>query len=144
VSDNGDVGIATQYQGDTYQQQPQTLVAWQPYGKALQEITIPQPLTQSIRGYMADIAYDEKNQILAVTAPRGNRITFWDTQRSLLIKEIELPQPSGIQYLVGRQQFIVSSAKGGLFSVSLTNSTPIISTLYTDNNTAWDNHLVIT
>ena len=98
----------------------------------------------SVRSNAISIAYDEKNQILAVTAPRGNRITFWDTQRSLLIKEIELPQPSGIQYLVGRQQFIVSSAKGGLFSVSLTNSTPIISTLYTDNNTAWDNHLVIT
>jgi len=143
VSKRGDAGIATQYQGDTYREQPHTLVAWQPYGKALQEIAIPAPLTQSIRGYMADIAFDEQNQVLAVTAPRGNRLTLWDIEASKLVQEVELSEPSGVQYLAGKQQFIVSGAKGDLTAVHLRHSRVTTQTLFTDTDTAWDNHLVI-
>lgn len=143
VSKRGDVGIATQYQGDTYREQPHTLVAWQPYGKALQEIAIPAPLTQSIRGYMADIAFDEQNQVLAVTAPRGNRLTLWDIEASKLVQEVELSEPSGVQYLAGKQQFIVSGAKGDLTAVQLRHGRVTTQTLFTDADTAWDNHLVI-
>ena len=144
VSAAGDVGVATQYQGDTYREQPQTLVAWQPYGKELQEIAIPAPLTQSIRGYMADIAFDDQNQVLAVTAPRGNRLTLWDTRESKLLQEIELAQPSGIQYVAAQQRFIVSTAKGSLLTIKLDKGQVHVDTLYSDPNTTWDNHLVIT
>ena len=143
VSKQGDVGIATQYQGDTYRQQPTTLVAWQSSGQALQEVPIPQTLAQSIRGYMADIAFDEKNQVLAVTAPRGNLLTLWDIKSSKLLREIKLPEASGVQYLAPQERFIVSSAKGDLFSVKLSDSQATVETLFTDKNTAWDNHLMI-
>lgn len=143
VTKQGDVGIASQYQGDIYRRQPETLVAWQPFGHDLQEFVIPQALTQSIRGYMADIAFDEKNHILAVTAPRGNLLTLWDIESSELLQEIPLPQPSGVQYLASQEQFIVSSAKGDLFSVKLNNSQMVVDTIFKSNNTAWDNHLVI-
>lgn len=92
---------------------------------------------------MADIAFDEKNQVLAVTAPRGNLLTLWDIKSSKLLREIKLPEASGVQYLASQERFIVSSAKGDLFSVKLSDSQATVETLFTDKNTAWDNHLMI-
>ncbi|PID46566.1 MAG: hypothetical protein CSB47_03355 [Proteobacteria bacterium] len=144
VNERGDVGVATQYQGNSHKQPPPCLVAYQRHGQPLKEISIPTTLSHAVRGYMADIAHDPHNEVLIATAPRGNRITLWDTRQFQFIQHIDLPQPSGIQYLADEKYFVISSATGGIYRVDLNVTHPEVQLLYSDRHTAWDNHLVIT
>ena len=143
LSEQGDVGVATQFQGNLYQQQPDSLVAWQAKGGDLTAIPMPNSAIRAVRGYMADVALDTQHRTLAVTAPRGNQVTFWDTQNICIKSTLSLPQPSGIQYLEAQQQFIISSATGDLFSVGHQSDYRQATTLFSNPALHWDNHLII-
>lgn len=138
---SGDVGVATQYQGDIYRQQPQTLVAWQSSGGELKPLTIAPEQIGDFRGYMADLAYADEAGVLAATSSRGNRVTFWDVNTLKFISAQELPEPSGIQYLAEQQVFVVSGAKGALYQVGVPGSAEQVAMLYQPEDTVWDNHL---
>ena len=137
----GDVGVATQYQGDIYRKQPQTLVAWQASGGELDALTIAPEQIGGFRGYMADLAYADEAGVLAVTAPRGNRVTFWDVDSLRFISALELPEPSGIQYLAEQQVFVVSGAQGALYQVGVSGAAEQVAVLHQPEDTVWDNHL---
>lgn len=139
----GDVGIATQYQGDIYRRQPQTLVAWQPFGGELKPLSIDDDKIGDFRGYMADLAYADDAGVLAATSSRGNRVTFWDVTSLEFISALELPEPSGIQYLADKQIFVVSCAKGLLYQVSMSGEVRSAAVLYQSESTVWDNHLLL-
>lgn len=139
----GDVGVATQYQGDIYRQQPQTLVAWQSSGGELQPLAIAHEQIGDFRGYMADLAYADEAGVLAATSSRGNRVTFWDVSTLRFISALELPEPSGIQYLADQQVFVISGAGGALYQVGVPGAAEQVAVLYQPEDTVWDNHLLL-
>lgn len=143
VSDNGDVGVATQFQGDLYRRQPSILAAWQPSGGELEALPIAEQTTKAIRGYMADLAFDPKQNVLAVTAPQGNQLTLWDLQSKQLLSTLAIPEPSGISYLAESECFLVSSAKGGIYEVHASRQKNEISQRLMLSDIAWDNHLLV-
>ena len=142
VTAQGDVGVAAQFKGDIYRQKPQTLAAWQHYDGPLNALEIAGADLEHCRGYMADLAYDPQRQLLAVTSPRGNRVTFWDVKTRRYLYSIEVPEVSAIQFLSQRQQFLASSAKGQLLEIRATKEMAKISTNVTFANVQWDNHLI--
>ncbi|RVU83321.1 DUF1513 domain-containing protein [Leucothrix sargassi] len=142
VSDKGDVGVATQFQGKLSERQPYTLVAWQQSGGDLTPLSIPKALTQSLKGYIADIAYDPIDHVLAVTAPRGNQVLLWDLVSEQLIRQIDVKEPSGISF--HGDTFLISNAKGEVLSLNPRLKSDTLSSLFYDQNIAWDNHLIIT
>lgn len=143
VTTQGDVGVATQWQGNLYRQQPQALVAWQAKDQALQAFHTPPGAIKSMQGYMADLAYDPQNHVLAVTSPRGNQITFWDTDTQQFLQAVALPEPSGIAFMPEQEQFLVSSAQGGIYTFSASRTNFVANPLHQYQDLMWDNHLVI-
>lgn len=141
ISEQGDVGVALQYQGKLYRQQPKALVAWQQAGKDLKALEIDSLSIRAFSGYMADLAYDASRKLLAVTSPRGNHITFWNTDSLSFIHAQALPEPSGIVFDTASREFIVSSAKGGVYRLS-GESDAEVQTVQLDAGLHWDNHMI--
>jgi len=140
VSAAGDVGVALQFQGNLYQRQPRSLVAWQAAGGDLSLL----PMTDAVptfKGYMADLAFDAEQRILAVSSPRGRQVGFWDTQERRFLYAHGLPEPSGISFLLQQQAFLVSDAQGGVHTLRAQAEHVQQHTLYQKNTQQWDNHL---
>lgn len=140
---DGSVGVALQYEGDLYRQQPTSLVAWQPSGGELQLLDISTADVALFNGYMADLAYDPQQQILAVSSPRGNHTSFWSTRERRFLHTHSLPEPSGIAFLPEQQAFLVSDATGSIHRFPSTLQPAPASLLYQFPEQRWDNHLVI-
>ncbi|PIE00169.1 MAG: twin-arginine translocation pathway signal [Thiothrix nivea] len=144
VTAAGDVGVAMQYQGDIYRHQPQTLVAWQQHGGELKALQIAESQISTLRGYMADLAYADDSGVLAVTSPRGNRISFWDVAALEFISALEITEPSGIQYLAQQQAFLVSAADGSLYRIPAhPDRFSAVTTLLQAEDMLWDNHMYL-
>ncbi|CAA6803530.1 MAG: Twin-arginine translocation pathway signal, partial [uncultured Thiotrichaceae bacterium] len=122
--------------------QPQALVAWQFGGGELKSLIAEQETIAGCRGYMADLAYAEEAGLLAVTSPRGNRVTFWDVGTLAFVSALELPEPSGIEYLAAQNAFVVSGAKGGVYQIAVEAELQL-TTLHQLEHTQWDNHLLL-
>lgn len=143
VTAQGDVGVAAQFKGDIYRYKPHTLVAWQNYAGPLEALKIADVDLEWCRGYMADLAFDPKLQLLAVTSPRGNIVTFWDVKTQRYLYSVNVPEVSAIQYLSEQQRFLVSSATGLLLEIRATHDDAQISVSKSFANLQWDNHLII-
>lgn len=140
---NGDVGVALQYEGDLYRKQPTSLVAWQEQGGDLQLLDISTTDVARFNGYMADLAYDPQQQILAVSSPRGNHTSFWSTRERRFLHAHPLPEPSGIAFLPNHRQFLVSDATGGIHTFPSQTLASAASLLHQFQDKLWDNHLVL-
>ncbi|PWQ94227.1 DUF1513 domain-containing protein [Leucothrix arctica] len=141
VSPTGGVGVATQFQGDLSKRQPNSLVAWQQNGGNLVNLQMPKALIESLKGYIADIAYNDINQQLVVTAPRGNQVLLWDLQHQSAVKTFNLSEPSGIS--VYDNSFVISNTKGALMTLDPKHPISGFNEHYKDSNINWDNHLTI-
>ena len=140
---DGDVGVALQYEGDLYRQQPASLVAWQANGGSLQLLDINPTDIARFNGYMADLAYDPQQQILAVSSPRGNHTSFWSVRERRFLHAHPLPEPSGVAFLSDTRQFLVSDATGGIHTFPSTLQPAPASLLHQFPDKRWDNHLVL-
>lgn len=142
VSERGDVGVALQYEGNLYHQQPQSLVAWQAKDQALQLLPIPSQILPRFQGYMADLAYDVERDILAVTSPRGRHIAFWHTQSAQFLAQYPLNEPSGIAFNQQQERFIVSDANGNIHAFNW-QANQMQASLVCKVQQQWDNHLYL-
>lgn len=143
LTEQGDVGVATQYQGNLYRKQPKDLVAWQRKEGPLTPLKVTQQSLEPCKGYMADLAFDPRQQLLAVTTPRGNRITVWDIKRRSYLYAAEIPEVSGIQFLKEQGVFLVSNAKGQFLSVELRRERAQIMEVASFDRVKWDNHFIL-
>jgi hypothetical protein len=141
VSPTGDVGVATQFQGNLAKRQPNSLVAWQKSGGELINLPMHKSLSKSLHGYIADIAYDDIHQQLVVTAPRGNQVLLWDLQSQSEVQSFDISEPSGISYY--KNNFLISNARGDLISLNPREQSGFFVHIYQDSKISWDNHLVI-
>lgn len=140
---DGDVGVALQYEGDLYRNQPASLVAWQEKGGDLQLLDISPADVARFNGYMADLAYDPEQHILAVSSPRGNHTSFWSTRERRFLHAHPLPEPSGVAFLAEQGKFLVSDATGGIHTFPSTPQPASASLLHQFPDKHWDNHLVL-
>ena len=141
ISPTGDVGVATQFQGDLSKRQPNSLVAWQQNGGDLVNLPMPKALSKNLKGYIADIAYDDVRQRLVVTAPRGNQVLLWNLKNQSTLQTFDLSEPSGISFY--DNSFLISNTKGALVTLDPTRLDSVFSQRYKDSKISWDNHLFI-
>ena len=106
-------------------------------------LDIPAETVPLFQGYMADIAHDPQQGILACSSPRGNHTTVWSTHERRFLHAWQLPEPSGIAFLAEEQAFLVSDATGGLHRLPSSPQQQAAQTLYQFANVSWDNHLLL-
>jgi hypothetical protein len=140
VSPNDQVGFVMQFEGPRNR-----LVPLVGFHRGEEEIVLPRPGDSVLRGmrqYCGSAALDSSGQVLAASAPRGGRVTFWSLKERRYLGEVALSDGCGVAASGAPGGFVMSSGFGDLvhhnaltgLSLSLQNSKA--------PQVAWDNHLV--
>ena len=95
-----------------------------------------------MRNYCGSVCSDRSGQWFAVSAPRGNLISFWSTAMENCLGSATVIDGCGIAADTTSGQFTVSSGEGSLFSYQITGESIVRLTEDNPSLTRWDNHMV--
>ena len=136
VAADGTVVSGQQYEGDPLDQVP--LLAIKRPGQAFQPFPLDEAQRQSMNQYTASLAINDELRLLAVTAPRGNKVLLWDLDSAELRQEIHLPDCAGVA--ATKQGFVVSAGQGRCRLLDCSGKR-VVSTPLELPAGLWDNHL---
>ncbi len=136
VAADGTVVSGQQYEGDPMDRVP--LLAIKRPGQAFQAFPLGEAQRQTMNQYTASLAINDTLRLLAVTAPRGNKVFIWDLDTAALREEIHLPDCAGVAAV--KEGFVVSSGQGRCRLVDCTGKA-FVSTPLRLPAGLWDNHL---
>lgn len=134
VAADGRVGVAMQYEGPKGHAVP--LVALHD-GARLRPLEASAPLSPALRHYTGSTAFDAAGRHLAVSGPRGNVVTIWDTTDGSLEARLDLPDGCGVA--ASDDGFLLSAGTGRL-AMWRPGAEGLTRLSRTDGG--WDNHLV--
>jgi hypothetical protein len=140
VGRDGTVVVAMQFEGSPGEIAP--LVCVHRGEDDLRLLEAPDGIARRMRNYAGSTAVDAAGRIAAVSAPRGNLVTFWRVADGEFIGSTEVPDGCGVAATGIPDEFALSS---GLSGVSLhnpvTGSRRRLPSLFADA-VHWDNHLI--
>jgi hypothetical protein len=137
INTAGEVAIAMQYQGERTDIVP--LVATHKRGEELTFLEIPDNQYFQIKHYCGSVCYDSTGDTVAVSAPRGDRILFWQVRTANYIGSIKVRDGCGVARSSIKGHFAVSSGRGKLYQVDPLRQTK--TSFMNDQSLQWDNHL---
>ncbi|UTW10758.1 DUF1513 domain-containing protein [Marinobacterium rhizophilum] len=140
ISADGTVMIAMQYEGHPVDVQP--LVALHRRHQALQPLMAPAAINRQMTQYCGSVRIDSSGTLAAVSAPRGNLVTFWDLDQATYLSGLEVRDGCGLAASSEPGEFIASSGTGRVYRLS--PRTGLRERLVQDirlDRLAWDNHL---
>ncbi|MDO6562329.1 DUF1513 domain-containing protein [Amphritea sp. 1_MG-2023] len=133
----GSTVIALQYQGDIGHNPP--LVAVHQPHQPLQLLQAPEPINMAMKGYCGSARYDHSGRFAAISAPRGDLISFWDIQEQQFISSIKSRDGCGLTATANTAEFIISAGTGRCLKHNI--QTGKTQRMPQTLKTAWDNHL---
>jgi hypothetical protein len=127
-----------QYMGEM--EDPSTLLAIKYPGKALRAFPLTEEQHALMHQYTASVAINSTHGLMAVSAPRGNRVMIWNIATEETLLDIHLPDCAGIA--ATQDGFLVSSGQTRCVDFRLINHRieKFITHLPAGG---WDNHLII-
>ncbi|WP_104005364.1 DUF1513 domain-containing protein [Marinobacterium lutimaris] len=138
----GEVIIALQYQGDL--DDDKALVALHRRGQQIKLLRAPDAVNREMTQYCGSARFDNSGRIAAVSAPRGNLITFWDMETDSFLTSMRATDGCGLAATSEDASFIASTGRGNCYALYPLEDyreammlPPGLSSL------AWDNHMAI-
>ena len=108
VASDGTVVSGQQYMGEASDAAP--LLAIKRPGQAFQAFPLGEAQRLAMNQYTASVAIHSELRLLALTAPRGNRVFIWDLDSAALRLDAPLPDCAGVGAVA--EGFVVSSGQG--------------------------------
>lgn len=136
VAADGTVVSGQQYEGDPMDKAP--LLAIKRPGQPFQAFPLGEAQRQTMNQYTASLAINDSLRLLAVTAPRGNKVFVWDLDTTRLREEIHLPDCAGVAAV--DKGFVVSSGQGRCRLIDCSAARAVSTPLQLPAG-LWDNHL---
>lgn len=137
---DGIVCVALQFEGPPSERPP--LIAFHRPGQDLELAIAPTEVQTAMRNYCGSVAADRSGDWFAVSAPRGNLVTFWGAD-GCFKGHTQVIDGCGVAPGETAGSFLISSGTGTLHRHDcLTNATtglPVLS----PEVIQWDNHLAI-
>lgn len=93
VTADGRVGVAMQYQGPADHAVPLVAVC---DGSGLRPFEASTALSRELRHYTGSAAFDSIGRHLAVSGPRGDLVTIWDSRDGRLTARLDVPDGCGV------------------------------------------------
>ena len=140
VTDEDKVLIAAQWEGPANVYPP--LVAIHRGEEHLRLLSAQDTVQSAMRNYCGSVRCDSSGQWFAVSAPRGNLITFWSTVTGHCLASATVVDGCGLAAGSSSGQFTVSSGEGGLFSYQIAGESLVRLRKNDPSVTRWDNHMV--
>lgn len=139
VGRDGRVAMAMQYEGPARDRV--ALVATHRQGETPRLLEAPAEVLRAMRQYCGSAVFDRNARVLAVSAPRGGLVTFWDPTRGRLLATAAVPDASGIAPGKRPGTFLASSGRGGVLAIDArTGKSNRIRSDFLERG-RWDNHL---
>ncbi|MCP5368966.1 MAG: DUF1513 domain-containing protein, partial [Hyphomicrobiales bacterium] len=76
------------------------------------DLEIDQEDRLAMKGYCGSVAADRTGRVLAVSAPRGNRVVFWDLESGEYLEAWRLTDSCGIAAAAGPRTFTLTNGLG--------------------------------
>ncbi|MEM8950131.1 MAG: DUF1513 domain-containing protein [Pseudomonadota bacterium] len=135
---DGLVAIAMQYEGPKTDRVP--LVGIHD-GSGIQMLRAPDDVQRQMRHYGGSVAVDRAGELIAVSAPRGNLVTFWDGRERRYLTSTALTDGCGVAPTDQPGEFLLTGGAGDVrLARPLDNEIDMIE--IKDLAAArWDNHV---
>ena len=137
VNAQGQVGLALQQQNN----RDVPLVAFQQGEQPIQLCQAPTAAWTKMQRYTASICLADTAPVAAVTCPRGNLVTFWNSERGEYLGALELADAGGVTYHADQEAFWVSTGLGEIVAIGLADLT--VRQQIQQPAVRWDNHWVL-
>ena len=137
------VAVAMQYEGPRGRLMP--LAAVDRAGAAAEAplvfLSAAPAVWRAMKQYCGSACFDSEGRMLAVSAPRGNLVTFWDAAAGSYLWSAPVLDGSGIAPGERSAEFLASSGHRGVTVIDARSgaSTPLDAPFV--NTPRWDNHL---
>lgn len=140
---HGDVvAIAMQYEGPDGDRVP-LIAIHRPGTPHMQLLDLPEKLRRRMKQYCGSVSFDRTGRIFAVSAPRGNLVTFWDAERGTFLRAITLADGCAIAPDAAAGVFLVASGAGDLVRVhALSGMAEPLALSGAAALRRWDNHML--
>ena len=149
VGNDDTVAIAMQYEGPVGDLVP--LVALHRWERAqparcrdgnLCPLEGPSHILRAMKQYCGGVCFDSSGRVIAVSAPRGHLVTFWDADAGSYLSSARVVDGSGVAPAGRSGEFLASSGRGGVLAIDAWSSTvrPLETAFLKAGR--WDNHLV--
>lgn len=136
----GRLCVALQYEGPGSERPP--LVAFQAPGQGLDLAAAPDPVQGAMRNYCGSAATDPTGDWFAVSAPRGDLVSFWDGQGAYR-GSTRVPDGCGAAPGDAPGTFFLSSGAGALYRHECTTGETRPLPVPPSEAIQWDNHLTL-
>ncbi|MEH6446558.1 MAG: DUF1513 domain-containing protein [Oceanospirillaceae bacterium] len=131
--------IAMQYQGEMTDKVP--LVATHQRGQPLQILAIPDQEFYQLKQYCGSACFDRSGNTVAVSAPKGDKILFWNLAKNQFLGSTKVRDGCGITQGESNASFVVSSGRGKVYKIQANTQKkqPVLN----NKSIQWDNHLAL-
>ena len=108
----------------------------------LQLLGAPAAILRAMKRYCGSVCFDSGGAVIAASAPRGNLVTFWESETGAFLSAATVGDGCGIAPAGSPGRFLASSGRGGVFAVDARSGAarPVDAPFL--NGARWDNHLV--
>ena len=140
VSPDDTVVVAMQYEGPSRDRVP--LVALQRGEGRLRFLDGPHSVLRAMKNYCGSVCFDPGGRTIAVSAPRGNLVTFWDVGTGRYLSSAKVSDGCGVAPGAKPREFLASSGLGGVVVIDARSGAARPLAVGGLEAARWDNHLV--
>ena len=94
VNAQGLIAMGMQFEGEPWREAP--LLATHQPGQALRLLTAPEPVRGQMQQYVGSVRFAADGRSFGASCPRGNLLTFWDTQSGAFIDSVRSRDGCGL------------------------------------------------
>ena len=140
VSPEDTVAVAMQYEGPAGDLVP--LVALWRSNEGLRLLQGPAVVLRAMKHYCGSVCFDPSGRTIAVSAPRGGLVTFWDVSAGRYLSSTHVPDSCGVAPGAHPGEFLASSGQGGVVIIDARSGATGPLAIDGLETARWDNHLV--
>ena len=116
----------------------QLVALHRPGSGRIENLEVPEAMTLGLDGYCGSVAVDRGGNLAAVSAPRGNRVLFWNTETRELAGSIPIADGCGLAAGPAAGSFVLTSGLGAF----VIGGPGLPAPATPDGGAPWDNHLL--
>ena len=135
------IAVAMQYEGPAGDLVP--LVAVWRGVEGLRLLRGPAAVMRAMKHYCGSVCFDPSGRTIAVSAPRGGIVTFWDVGAGRYLSSARVPDGCGLAPGAHPGEFLASSGQGGVVVIDARSGTTRPLAIDDLKTARWDNHLVV-
>lgn len=136
IGTDGTVVACQQFMGDAHE--TAELLAIKRPGQPFEAFPVPEHQLQSMAQYTASVAVHSELRLVAMTAPRANRLFIWNLNDASVRLDAPMPDCAGVGAVA--DGFVVTSGQGRCRLYDCRKDVPVGQPLQLPSG-LWDNHL---